>query len=281
MKASHVNITVFAVNHTIPDESSAPAVPTVPEETRTPPIPVPDEPNVQSVLSPEGTDSSDAVLAPSSADGESRSMNVIPKGPTKTPEHIDVASQKHGSRFLQLPPEERSLLARLHKNLGHPSPQVLGQVLRQKGYPATMIHALEDYQCSVCQMQKKPKIARPATLKSEIDFGDKVSVDGISWTNKQGETFHFYHCLDHGTNYHVAIVAPNRTSEIAIDKLNAAWINWAGPPNEFMADAATEFSSDKFEQYLQMMGTKCTIIPPRLTGKWDALNDMATYFNRC
>ena len=99
-------------------------------------------------------------------------------------EAIDAASQKHGSRFLALPPEERSLVARIHKNLGHPSNQVLGQVLRQKGYPSTMIQALEDYQCSTCMMHKKPKIARPATLRTEMDFGDKVSVDGISWTKK-------------------------------------------------------------------------------------------------
>eukprot|EP00435_Cladocopium_sp_Y103_P069198 s167_g32.t2 len=164
---------------------------------------------------------------------------------------------------MALPAEERSLLIRIHKNLGHPSTPILSQVLRQKGYPATMIQALEDFQCSTCQMQKKPKIARPATLKSEIDFGDKVSVDGVSWTNKQGSTFHFYHYLDHGTNYHVAMIAPNRTTEHAIDKLNMAWINWAGPPNEFIADSATEFNSEGFEKYLQSMGVKGTIIPPQ------------------
>jgi hypothetical protein len=49
-----------------------------------------------------------------------------------------------------------------------------------------MIQALEDYNCSTCLMQQKPKIARPAHLKAEMDFGDKVSVDGISWTSKSG-----------------------------------------------------------------------------------------------
>lgn len=112
-------------------------------------------------------------------------------------------------------------------------------------------------------MQQKPKIARPAHLKSEMDFGDKVSVDGISWTSKSGNVFHFYHYLDYGTNYHVAVIAPNRTAEHAIEKLNAAWVNWAGPPNEFMADAATEFESEVFSQYLQTLGVKTTIIPPQ------------------
>ena len=64
----------------------------------------------------------------------------------------------------------------------------------------------------------------------------------------------FYHYLDHGTNYHVATIAPNRTTEQAIEKLNMAWINWA--------DAATEFNSEQFEQYIQSMAIKSTIKPP-------------------
>ena len=106
-----------------------------------------------------------------------------------------------------------------------------------------MIQALEDYRCSVCQMHKEAKLAvRPAHLKPEIDFGDKVSVDGVSWTNKEGRVFHFYHYLDHGTNDHVAVIAPSRTAEQAIEKLNTAWVKLAGPPNEFLADAATDIS---------------------------------------
>eukprot|EP00435_Cladocopium_sp_Y103_P016264 s1455_g4.t1 len=257
IRASHVNITVFAANPS--DESSGPSMPQ----------PVPSEPGTQSpeeTLSPDMIEKS-VVEQPNKPDEvslqETEKSVVSTVQMPVTPESIDVASQQHGSRFLALPPEERSLLVRIHKNLGHPSSQVLGQVLRQKGYPATMIQALEDFQCSTCQMHKKPKVARPANIKSEIDFGDKVSVDGISWTNKSGVVFHFYHYLDHGTNYHVAVIAPNRTAESAIDKLNAGWINWAGPPNEFMADSATEFDSEMFSQYLQTLGVKPTIIPPQ------------------
>jgi hypothetical protein len=254
VKASHVNITVFAAN---PIETPSQAAPESPGRLAT--IPAPEEQPVQST-------------APLASPAEIPEVPSMPAGqvPLETPsvrsetkaEAVDVQSHKHGHKFLSLPAEERSLLARLHKNLGHPTHQVLGQVLRQKGYPATMIQALEDFQCSVCQMQKGPKIARPAHLKPEIDFGDKVSVDGISWTNKDGKVLHFYHFLDHGTNYHVATVAPSRSAEQAIEKLNAAWINWAGPPNEFMADAATEFNSEVFDRYLQTLGTKSTIIPP-------------------
>ena len=110
--------------------------------------------------------------------------------------------------------------------------------------------------CSTCQHHQNPKLQRPATLKQELDFGDKVSVDGTTWTNKNGKTFHYYHFLDHGTNYHTAVIAPNRTTEKAIEKVTLGWLSWAGPPNEFVADSATEFNNEAFGRFLQQFNTK-------------------------
>ena len=157
---------------------------------------------------------------------------------------------------------ERSLLVRIHKNLGHPAIQTLSQVLRQKGYPRTMIQALEDFRCSTCLAQQKPKIPRPATLKSETDFADKISCDGVTWTNKDGQSFHFYHYLDLGTNFQVATPAPSRAADQAIEKFTSAWLMWAGPPNEMITDAGTEFTSEAFGQFMQQNGIKLTVIPP-------------------
>ena len=125
-----------------------------------------------------------------------------------------------------------------------------------------MIQGLQDMKCSTCQHHQNPKLQRPATLKQELDFGDKVSVDGTTWTNKNGKTFHYYHFLDHGTNYHTAVIAPNRTIEKAIEKVTLGWLSWAGPPNEFIADSATEFNNEAFGKFLQQFNTKGIIIPP-------------------
>lgn len=117
-------------------------------------------------------------------------------------------------------------------------------------------------QCSVCQAQRKPAIARPATLKHELDFCDKVSMDGVTWTNQAGQNFHFYHYVDHGTSYQTAMIAPNR-SEDAKGKFITGWLNWAGPPNELKVDAATEFTSDAFKEFVQGLNIKCSVAPPQ------------------
>lgn len=176
---------------------------------------------------------------------------------------IDAESIQQGTKFKALKSEERQLLLRLHKNLGHPSPAVLSQVLRRQGYSSHIIQGLEDMKCSTCQHQQGPKIQRPATIKSAIDFGDKVSLDGVTWTNKNGKKMHFYHFLDHGTNYHTASIAPNRTTERAIENMTTGWLAWAGPPNEILADSATEFNNEAFEMFMRQMNVRCTIIPPQ------------------
>ena len=268
---SSVNITVFACNHPSAPTSMPESVIQMPAE---PQYQVPD--GQMHELGPAATVNPDAMAHQEPAMSETNHRSSMPTEtqpkpeipetlPTSTHDRnvvIDSQSQQHGSRFLSLPAHEKQHLLRVHKNLGHPSHQVLSQVLRRQGYPSHLTQALEDMKCSVCIQHQHPKIQRPATIKAELDFGDKVSVDGVSWTNKTGTNFHFYHFLDHGTNNHTATIAPNRTTEKAIEKLTVGWLTWAGPPNEMMADSATEFNCEQFANFLQQLNVKCTIIPP-------------------
>ena len=175
---------------------------------------------------------------------------------------LDVYSRTQGPRFRALPVEARQILIRMHKNLGHPSAQVLSQVLRQQGYSSELVKGVEDLKCSVCQKHQQPKLQRPSTIKSEMDFGDKVSMDGLTWTSKTGKNFHIYHFLDHGTNYQTAVVAPNRSTDRAMERFTTGWLSWAGPPNELITDSATEFIADEFKEHMKNFNIQCTTIPP-------------------
>ena len=251
----HVNITVFACNPSVD-----PVRPVSNQFTENLQSPVSDRPMHAPGISVNAPLPAERTLDTSADMGSSKGSDSFPE----VTESVDLDNQDkyQGPRFNALSSEERKLLLRLHKNLGHPSSQVLSQVLRNQGYPSHMIQGLHDMTCSTCKQHQNPKIQRPATLKQELDFGDKVSVDGTTWTNKNGKTFHYYHFLDHGTNYHTAVIAPNRTTEKAIEKLTIGWLSWAGPPNEFIADSATEFNNEVFGKFLQQFNTKGIIIPP-------------------
>jgi transposase InsO family protein len=116
--------------------------------------------------------------------------------------------------------------------------------------------------CSTCAAHQKPKVARPSTFKSELDFNDKIFIDGITWTNKTGKSFHFYHIIDQATNFHVAMPAPCRAAEQAVQCVLEGWFQWAGPPNTMVTDSATEFTSETFTNFLQRHDVKAITTAP-------------------
>lgn len=169
----------------------------------------------------------------------------------KAHEPAGPSSSEHGARFMALPKEEQAMLRRAHQNLCHPSAERLSAVLKTQGCRPELTQAVFDMKCPTCMSCQLPTSARPSTFKDALDFNDKVFIDGISWTSKQGRMFHFYHLIDQATNFHVAIPAPSRAADQAVLRASEAWFQWAGPPNTMIMDPATEFTSTEFETFLQ------------------------------
>ena len=249
-----ISITVFAANPALPTSvhNSCPAESAKPDSPSSVPQVTPEVPARDT--SPENAKGSK---------GEEISEEKTPETPEDKKEDQETAMEKerpdvesHGPRFRALPKEEQAMIKRAHQNLCHPSHEQLGSVLRAQGCRPEIIQALPDLRCPTCVACQRPKVARPSTLKHELDFNDKIFVDGVSWTNSQGNMFHFYHVLDQATNYHVAVPAPSRAAEQAIQKLSEAWFLWAGPPNAVVTDPATEFTSEVFERFLQRHDVK-------------------------
>ena len=173
---------------------------------------------------------------------------------------VDVTSDQQGVLFKSLSKEDQALLMKIHKNAGHPGPDKLQYLLKQQGFRPELIAAASDLQCSACQMMGRPKISRPAAIHTPCDFNDIISMDGYSWKNSQGTSYHFYHLVDHSTSFQVARYAPNRSVENAIDAIIQSWFSWAGSPNEMLIDAATELNAEQFSVFMQQCNVKCTTI---------------------
>ena len=175
---------------------------------------------------------------------------------------VDLVSQKHGPEFLKLSVEERNWLLKIHRNMGHPGAQKLQTYCKQIGCSDVIVKAIPHIKCSTCEETKSPTIPRPSAIHEHLDFGDIVSTDGVTFVNSKGQEFHFYHFIDHGTNFHIAKCAPSRTAEDAIRTLAQGWIHWAGPPGMLCADSAGEFIAPSYEAFLQKHGIKLRVIPP-------------------
>ena len=223
---------------------------------------------------------------PNNTDDESPhnipSHNPIPDhgNSTQSPNNFQHETVKGLSK------SDQQMLAKIHKNLGHPSAERMSTIMLQQGFRPDMVKAARNYQCSICIQNSQPKSARPGSLKDDMDFNDRISIDGLTWTSNKGRTYHVYHVIDWATNFHMAHVAPSRTSEDAIQALMTMWLSWAGAPGEILVDAASEFNGEEFMNFLQSHNIKSTTISPEAhfqNGKAERhgaiLDKMLTKFN--
>lgn len=232
--ASRVGMTIFATSRAV----------SVPEDNRpsepSADIPIPERdspdfevPNAKKARFDVSDDHSDRIQAQSSHQA------------------VDLISQKHGPKMLELTGEEQAWIMKIHRNLGHPGVVKLQEFCRQLNCPDRILQAIPDLKCSVCLENVSPKIARTAAIHEPTDFGDVISMDGVTWTNQGGDRFHFYHFVDQATTFQTAIVSPSRTSQQAIQALLKGWLLWAGAPKLIVLDAATELNSEELLGCLQ------------------------------
>jgi transposase InsO family protein len=254
-----VNITMFAAK----PNASSDCLPGVSENSPEPRAKVPETPEVSRTHEPDEVSETKEKLPTAPEQSENFPRQSFQTNETHQevqaedrPSTTDQGDEAHGARFKALPREEQAMLKRAHKNLCHPSAEQLSATLRNQGCRPEIHQAVFDMKCPTCAASQKPKLSRPSSLKPELDFNDKVFMDGVKWTSKQGQSFHFYHLIDQATNFHVAIPAPNRTAEHAIQKTMEAWLQWAGPPNMLVTDPATEFTSDLYQEFLQRYDIK-------------------------
>jgi hypothetical protein len=212
--ACRVNVTVFAREResqraSIPETTSVQPPEPMPRDVpaSSDQVPASDEQCEQKASPAESMPRVDFEKPGSSTEGESNTPPLVSPNAS-----LDPVLEQQSSRFRSLPRWEQLMIIKLHKNLGHPSNDRLARALQVNGSRPEVIQAASEIRCNACAAHAPPKHARPASLKSMIDFNHKVYLDGIKWTNSQGKSFHFFHMLDAGTNYHVAIASPARTS---------------------------------------------------------------------
>lgn len=252
--ACRINITVFARN----PGSSEPPAPEVPQvqgsdnATRaSPSTPVPRE---------EGTAAPSEPLTnpPRPLDEVIGSDPRVVMRPKESIREVD----EWGNKGDNITKEEKQMIVKCHKGMGHPSPERLSTMLRQQGFRSEVAHAALQYKCPVCVQCSQPKNARPATIKDDMDFNDRVAIDGIDWVNSQGQSFHLYHLVDWSTNFHVAFVSPSKTTEACLSGIVQYWLSWAGAPAEMLVDPAAELNSEAFSTFAQQNNIRINTTSP-------------------
>ena len=265
--ACRINITVFAANSV---ESREPATVEMPVPAVASPSTLPenvpvhsDEPGRVDHEHTEESISPSANLTPPKLNNNLHDDN-FPKTEDNLEYSKTAISSKHESHesIKGLSKEDQNILNKIHKNLGHPSAERMSTIMLQQGYRPEMVKAARNFRCDICTQNSMPKHARPSSLRDDLDFNDRISIDGLVWTNIHGKTFHMYHVLDWGTNFHMATIAPSKSTEDVIQAMLTMWLSWAGIPGELLVDAASELNSEGFMHFLQSHNIRATTISP-------------------
>ena len=200
-----INITMFAKNPEAPEDLEVRASGSMSSADRSVAVPSMLPPPLETNANSSSRNSADALM-------ERRNPSELESQP-EVPKPADETPTKHqDSRFKALPKWEQQEITNMHKNLGHPSNDRLSKALQVAGYRVEVVQAALELKCHICAACSPPKHQRPGTLKPLLDFNHKVYIDGVNWKNSKGKSFHWYHFLDAGSNYHVAVCAPSRDS---------------------------------------------------------------------
>jgi hypothetical protein len=117
-----------------------------------------------------------------------------------------------------------SYVARLHKNLGHPSPEVLQRMLTEVQATADVLKAAKEYICPKCHERKPPAGVPPASGLTARTFGDRLMAD-TTWIDTDDGRLCVMVMMDHATRYVALRIMKSERSVDLVKGLERGWSN--------------------------------------------------------
>ena len=150
----------------------------------------------------------------------------------------------------------KSALAKLHRNLGHPSSHDLVRILKHSKASSRAIELAGKLQCTVCQNHQQPKAALPANVPNIPEFNHHIGLDVKylpGW--KVNQRVPCVSLVDYGTSMHImAPIFQKENAELLKGVLRDSWISWAGVPRHLSVDPAKPNISDALAEYVESNG---------------------------
>ena len=145
----------------------------------------------------------------------------------------------------EIPNEVRLAIMRVHKNLEHPSKELLCRALRNGGANRIAIRAASQLKCDACSENKPPKSHLPAKLADTYtEFNQGVGVDLFVLADSDEQVCKFLNIVDLATRFNICFPVPSKGPDDVLSVLELVWISWAGPTNHLISDMGGEFEGE-------------------------------------
>ena len=184
-------------------------------------------------------------------------------------EQIGKLSQLH----MEGKTEALRTVQRLHRGLGHPSPQALVDLLQSRGASETVLEIAATYQCTACLRYKKPNQPAPAALPSASEFNQKLQVD-VMWIkaatsavyeegpdDRHMRKFAILSLVDMATKYQAAALVTSEQGSDLIKGIERHWIAHFGPPHCIISDEGRGWASGDMQNWTESLSILHEIAP--------------------
>ena len=149
----------------------------------------------------------------------------------------------------------KSVLRKVHCNLGHPSMLDLKRFLRKAGAKQELVEAVGWIRCSSCASSQRPRVHRSTRIPPhDLQFNDQLMLDCFHCKDCHNDGYWFLSLLDRATMYHQLHVLKNHSQESFGVAVLEYWVRWAGRPTEISVDMERGFVGDGFVSLMGQAG---------------------------
>ena len=144
----------------------------------------------------------------------------------------------------QITEEEQRMVAKLHRNVGHPQRAEFIRFMRAaRVRPEVVRWASKEFKCDVCESKSNPKPARPAAIPRSYQPNKVIGVD-ITFIPQVGGggVIPILNILDWGTNYQMMEKLESKHPQEVWEVLRNVWFRIFGAPEVIVTDQGKEFS---------------------------------------
>ena len=158
----------------------------------------------------------------------------------------------------------KTLVARMHRNLGHPPSTELKKLMAMNGISSQkVLSAVDDLVCASCLRTRPPPKPAPASMpRSNFrQFADEIQLDIVYIRDVAGNNYPVLGIIDECTHLHQACLLESRFPEEITRQFIRTWAQPFGFPLVCRLDADGSFRG-AFEEYLDTTGTFTDYVPP-------------------
>lgn len=190
--------------------------------------------------------------------------------------HEVAAAEDHN------PQELKSVLMKLHRNLGHPPNSDLVRVLKHGQASPVVLELAKDFSCPFCESRSKPKTPMPARTDHVVGFNKQIGVDVKhlrGWkTNQKVKALNI---VCHASGFQRMIpFFEVETSRLLRKLFEDHWIAWAGVPEEMLLDPAQTNMAEPMTGTAEDQGTVVRHIAAEAHCQLGKTENHGGWFNR-